>query len=129
LEYWAQNTKDINRRDQYRRTLLHYACYYGNLQAVQKLLADDRIIVNAIDQDGNTCLHVTLKGKQKIFMVLNFFLENESPLSGQRGQRSQYQLIADRFECIKGLISTNEESKKPKLTLANRTWEKLTPYQ
>ena len=49
---------------------MHYACYYGNLEAVKKLVEDDRIIVNALDQDGNTCLHVTLKGNVSVKKIV-----------------------------------------------------------
>lgn len=116
LQYWISTTLDFNTRDHLRRTPLHYACYYGNLSATKLLAQDDRIIVNALDHEGNSCLHFTLR-------------ENSNPLCGERGNRSHHQLIADRFDCVQYLVTTKSESKKPKLTLQNKNWEKLTPYE
>ncbi len=47
----------INLQDKYRRTLLHYAAWFGEIIFAAELLKKPEIMVNVVDCDGKTALH------------------------------------------------------------------------
>ncbi|CAM9259355.1 unnamed protein product [Chrysoparadoxa australica] len=47
-----------------KSTALHYACLYGELKILDKLLRDNAADIDAVDERGRTVLHVACEGKR-----------------------------------------------------------------
>ena len=62
---------DINVKGYSGRSLLHYACYGGDVSLVQTLIRDYKADINARDDENNTPLHVAaLGGKKEVALFL-----------------------------------------------------------
>ncbi|CAH3183153.1 unnamed protein product, partial [Porites evermanni] len=57
ISYLVQCKADVNARDHYLMTPLHYAASKANLTAVKELLQFDGIKIDAVDTSGSTALH------------------------------------------------------------------------
>ena len=62
---------DVNVKGYLGRSLLHYACYGGDVSLVQTLIRDNKADINARDDENNTPLHVAaLGGKKEVALFL-----------------------------------------------------------
>lgn len=57
---WLQTAPNVNLHSSDRRSVFHYATHYGAPGAVEILLKNEKINVNAVDEELNTPLHLAL---------------------------------------------------------------------
>ncbi|KAL4233750.1 hypothetical protein ACF0H5_008430 [Mactra antiquata] len=64
IHYLINKHADINERDIYGQTPLHYACMRGNEIACKELLNYPSLTLEAVDKQGMTALHMAASHKQ-----------------------------------------------------------------
>lgn len=142
------NIFDSKNVDKKGRNLLHQACYYGCPKAVEVLLENPHVNVNAEDKDGYTAFrlalfqksledienaesHVAKQKKElleknesnKDLSLPEYFYEGnvgQDLLEGERGVRSVHELLMDRLKCASLILNISEGSKLPRLLLKNK---------
>jgi ankyrin repeat protein len=92
-------------RDIQGKTVLHYACESGNLEAVKQLVAYDKDLVEVVDNEQETSL---FRAVQKDKKDIIFYLLNKNANPNARNKYSQMPLhFAQSKEVTESLITKN----------------------
>ena len=93
------------------RTLLHYACKFGNIELLDKMVTEYHLDVNRRDDDGNTLLHMAaLSGQVEVVnhLIMKYDAEkgdknsyNSTPLcvAARNNHLNVIRLLVDEFQC------------------------------
>ena len=102
-----QNNNDVNARDEYDRTLLHYAVQNGSIDCVKLLLAVKAINVSIMDHKGKTPLHCAVERSDveslKLLLAFKYINVNLKDILGKTPLH--YAVDRSDIDCIKLLLS------------------------
>lgn len=80
---------DVNERDMFGRTALHYAAQCGHTEMICFLRAHEKIDMNAIDINGNTAFHVALKDPGCVHVLITGLKRVDKNIQNKAGKTGE----------------------------------------
>lgn len=109
--FGQNNNLDINQRDQYLNTALHYASKYGNVTIVQKILDFPLINVSLVNRDGKSPIDLAANEeiKELITKKKNEMDENMCQIMLLQKQKEEERMLREKEQ----LAQNNQNPSEP----------------